>query len=203
MKRALCGEPAGASGGAEDGDGAARGREQLTPSAYFLHRLCKSGCSPKPSLIECLCTLDAAHALAAEAESSPPPSSSTTASGSTSSDDPAYYDTESVQYVVAADVRGLERILTSARMANMQNRCGETLMMKCCRHLSDRRGVAVLQTLLQRGANAMVCCDVGKNCLHDLFWMNVPPPVESMRAMEARPSPLVPLGTLLYGEKGY
>ena len=48
----------------------------------------------------------------------------------------------------------------------------------------DSSGTAILKILLECGANPMVCCDVGKNCLHDLLWMNRPPPREALRVLE-------------------
>ena len=97
----------------------------------------------------------------------------------------------------AGDVAALKAALTSARVANSQNMCGETLLMKSCRLVADSlcNGLptgkhtalgfcSILSLLLENGANPMVCCDMGKNCLHDLFHMTVPPPREALGILE-------------------
>ena len=44
--------------------------------------------------------------------------------------------------------------------------------------------LSALSILLKQGANPMVCCDSGKNVLHDMFWVAKPPPREVLEAME-------------------
>jgi len=84
----------------------------------------------------------------------------------------------------------------SSRVANAQNANGETVLMKVCRRALSGNGVAgvatkqaggglsVISLLLKSGANPMVCCDSGKNVLHDVFWTAKPPPAEVLEAME-------------------
>ena len=50
---------------------------------------------------------------------------------------------------------------------------------------AERRvDLSALSILLKQGANPMVCCDSGKNVLHDMFWVAKPPPREVLEAME-------------------
>lgn len=94
----------------------------------------------------------------------------------------------------------------SARVANAQNANGETVLMKVCRRAlsgNDKGGgLSVVSLLLKSGANPMVCCDSGKNVLHDVsclcnslidpgcpgqpqvFWTAKPPPCAVLEAME-------------------
>lgn len=77
----------------------------------------------------------------------------------------------------------------SARVANAQNANGETVLMKVCRRAlsANNKGsgdLTVVSLLLKSGANPMVCCDSGKNVLHDVFWTAKPPPTEVLEAME-------------------
>ena len=72
-------------------------------------------------------------------------------------------------------------------LANAQNANGETVLMKCCRralYTPSRSPLAVVSLLLKHGADPMVCCDSGKNVLHDLFWSAKPPPADVLHAME-------------------
>lgn len=63
----------------------------------------------------------------------------------------------------------------SARVANAQNANGETVLMKVCRRAlsgNDKGGgLNVVSLLLKSGANPMVCCDSGKNVLHDVSYL--------------------------------
>ncbi|KAJ8610030.1 hypothetical protein CTAYLR_006644 [Chrysophaeum taylorii] len=76
----------------------------------------------------------------------------------------------------------------SSRVANAQNANGETVLMKVCRRAlsgtSKGGGLSVVSLLLKSGANPMVCCDSGKNVLHDVFWTAKPPPAAVLEAME-------------------
>lgn len=77
----------------------------------------------------------------------------------------------------------------SARVANAQNANGETVLMKVCRRAlvnQKKKGgdLNVISLLLKSGANPMVCCDSGKNVLHDVFWTAKPPPSAVLEAME-------------------
>ena len=49
---------------------------------------------------------------------------------------------------------------------------------------TSRSPLAVVSLLLKSGADPMVCCDSGKNVLHDLFWSAKPPPPDVLEAME-------------------
>lgn len=68
----------------------------------------------------------------------------------------------------------------SRQMANTQTRFGETLLMRIVRHaFKDVDTVAgpsplLVRHLLEAGADPLVCCDAGKNVLHDLIWCAVP-----------------------------
>lgn len=66
-------------------------------------------------------------------------------------------------------------------MVNAQNQHGETLLMKMVRHVFSNQEMVhtgpplvFVDMLLQAGADPFVCCDVGKNVLHDLVWAAVP-----------------------------
>ena len=74
------------------------------------------------------------------------------------------------------------------QMSNAQNANGETVLMKCCRralYTTSKNPLAAVSLLLKEGADPMVCCDSGKNVLHDLFWSAKPPPPDVLEAMEA------------------
>ena len=76
----------------------------------------------------------------------------------------------------------------ASNLANAQNANGETVLMKVCRRALSTNchsPLAVVGLLLRAGANPMVCCDSGKNVLHDLFWSAKPPPPDVLQAMEA------------------
>ena len=80
-----------------------------------------------------------------------------------------------------------EKVAPESRVANAQNANGETVLMKCCRralYTTSRSPLAVVSLLLKSGADPMVCCDSGKNVLHDLFWSAKPPPPDVLEAME-------------------
>ena len=80
-----------------------------------------------------------------------------------------------------------EKVAPESRVANAQNATGETVLMKCCRralYTTSRSPLAVVSLLLKSGADPMVCCDSGKNVLHDLFWSAKPPPPDVLEAME-------------------
>mmetsp|Transcript_29233 Transcript_29233/g.89437 ORF Transcript_29233/g.89437 Transcript_29233/m.89437 type:complete len:595 (-) Transcript_29233:39-1823(-) len=76
------------------------------------------------------------------------------------------------------------------RVVNAQNTNGETVLMKVCRRTLTKKqsthdnGLRVVSLLLKSGANPSVCCDSGKNVLHDVFWTAKPPPDGVLRVME-------------------
>ena len=54
-----------------------------------------------------------------------------------------------------------------------QSRTGVMILMRVCRNIGIKErdaGTANLEELLKRDVNLLVCCDAGRNCLHDLFW---------------------------------
>merc|ERR1711990_1378004 len=56
-------------------------------------------------------------------------------------------------------------------LIHSRSHTGETLLMKLVRRtLRDDCPVEFPNALLQLGADPMVCCDAGKNVLHDMFW---------------------------------
>merc|ERR1711971_1198395 len=94
------------------------------------------------------------------------------------------YDDELIQTLMNG-TPGEVRAKVGYPEANAQNRFGETILMKMLRHViwnNNRRWLFSL--LLGRGADPMVCCDSGKNLLHDLFWAAKANPVGSTNEID-------------------
>lgn len=89
---------------------------------------------------------------------------------------PVFYDeqlTLASNDTVVNFLASLERPCFGGRGANAQSRTGVTILMRICRNIGVKsrcRGTAHLEVLLDRNADPLVCCDSGRNCLHDLFW---------------------------------
>ncbi|KAJ1459360.1 hypothetical protein M885DRAFT_613524 [Pelagophyceae sp. CCMP2097] len=99
---------------------------------------------------------------------------------------PHLYDKQLLSLMCDGSVEDIKRQVSSARVANAQNVNGETVLMKVCRRALSTHdpSLGVVALLLESGANPLVCCDSGKNVLHDVFWSAKPPPVEVLKAME-------------------
>jgi len=100
---------------------------------------------------------------------------------------PMLYDKDLINTVLGGSREEVVAMVHNSRIANAQSHTGETLVMKVCRHVMGVEGtqrVWVLAHLLEMGGDTMVCCDAGKNVLHDLFWSAMPPPMEVLQAME-------------------
>jgi len=100
---------------------------------------------------------------------------------------PQLYDKALINAMLEGSREELEKMVHNSRIANAQSHTGETLLMKVCRQVMSFEGTHrswVLELLLERGADTMVCCDAGKNVLHDLFWSALPPPASVLQAME-------------------
>ena len=112
---------------------------------------------------------------------------------------PQMYDRELLDVMYDGSIEQVrERVHQSGevplRVVNAQNANGETILMKVCRKTliaskpkENQRdeGLKVVSLLLKSGANPSVCCDSGKNVLHDVFWTAKPPPEDVLAAMEA------------------
>jgi len=103
---------------------------------------------------------------------------------------PQMYDRDLLEVMYEGSVEDVKnRIKDEGRVVNAQNKNGETVLMKVCRRTlttkTKEKGLQVVSLLLKSGANPSVCCDSGKNVLHDVFWTAKPPPSEVLRAMES------------------
>merc|ERR1711998_640023 len=101
--------------------------------------------------------------------------------------EPLIYDMALAKTALYGTREEVERTFTNSRIANAQNRIGETLLMKVCRHATTLLGVDrvwVVKLLLRLGADAMVCCESGKNVIHDIFWSAKPPPIQILWSLQ-------------------
>eukprot|EP00658_Telonema_sp_P-2_P016843 TRINITY_DN1651_c0_g1_i4.p1 TRINITY_DN1651_c0_g1~~TRINITY_DN1651_c0_g1_i4.p1 ORF type:complete len:230 (+),score=47.62 TRINITY_DN1651_c0_g1_i4:149-838(+) len=93
---------------------------------------------------------------------------------------PVLYNSEVCKSITEATNEEFGRLVMEQQLANAQNPTGETILMKMVRHAfssMDRRtgpSHGFVQTMLNAGANPMVCCSSGKNVLHDLVWAAMP-----------------------------
>lgn len=112
---------------------------------------------------------------------------------------PRLYDKELLSVLINGDKEEVDKVV-NLRAANAQNANGETVLMKVCRQTFQKENtdLGMLSLLLRKGANPMVCCDSGKNVLHDLFWSALPPPQRVLDAMEE----LVKMLTEYTGKRG-
>ena len=107
---------------------------------------------------------------------------------------PMLYDKDLINTVLGGSREEIVAVVHNSRIANAQSHTGETLVMKVCRHVMGVEGtqrVWVLAHLLEMGGDTMVCCDAGKNVLHDLFWSALPPPIEVSSPPSATLSPVL------------
>jgi hypothetical protein len=79
------------------------------------------------------------------------------------------YTQEVTNAVRQGDMEKLWALVSDGKVANTQNRWGNSLLMLACRYVSGS-GEAV-KLLLKRSAQVCVCCDAGKTPMHDLCWM--------------------------------
>ena len=149
------------------------------PRAYFLEKLAENGVTTVP------CAFNSPRS----------PVECVALNYRTEDELPQMYDKELLTLFYQGDLDAVkERVASSGdprRVVNAQNANGETVLMKVCRRaLTSKppecnRGLAVVALLFEFGANPAVCCDSGKNVLHDVFWTAKPPPPEALRVMEA------------------
>jgi len=71
-------------------------------------------------------------------------------------------------------------LIQERQIANAQSRLGESLLMRVVRHafrdIQSTVGPSpgFVRSLIDAGADPLVCCDSGKNVAHDLIWSAVP-----------------------------
>jgi len=100
---------------------------------------------------------------------------------------PYFYDIPLLNVLGEGSRSEVEAAISSKEIANAQNRNGESLLMKAMRKIIHESGLNrtwLIEVLLERGADCMVCCDTQKNILHDMFWASKPPPTQVLHAME-------------------
>lgn len=82
-----------------------------------------------------------------------------------------------VRALVCGTLADAEQLFTDKDAANAQYVSGETALMLACQNVvsdeGDDRSWCV-RLLLERGADPLVCCESGRNCLHDLLWSSRP-----------------------------
>jgi len=151
-----------------------------SPKAYFLRRLLERGLRFEPRAFNS--PLSQVHCVALNYR--------------TEDELPVMYDKDLLGLLYAGDLDRVKTRLFSSgehshRVVNAQNANGETVLMKVCRRAltskapGHRHIVDVVSLLLNAGANPSVCCDSGKNVLHDIFWTAKPPPPQTLKVMEA------------------
>ena len=72
-----------------------------------------------------------------------------------------------------AFAESLDRVCFGGRGATAKSPTGVTVLMRVCRNIGVRSrdtGTYNLEELINRNADPLLCCDSGRNCLHDLFW---------------------------------
>jgi len=85
-------------------------------------------------------------------------------------------------------------LIRDRQIANAQSRIGESMLTRIVRHafhdVNSKVGASprFVQLLLDAGADPLVCCDSGKNVIHDLIWSAVPDEVEEEAAVMERSS---------------
>jgi len=85
-------------------------------------------------------------------------------------------------------------LIRDRQIANAQSRIGESMLTRVVRHafhdVNSKVGASprFVQLLLDAGADPLVCCDSGKNVIHDLIWSAVPDEVEEEAAVMERSS---------------
>lgn len=97
------------------------------------------------------------------------------------------YDKALVCTIVDGTKEEVEAAIKDRSIANAQGRNGETLLMKAARVITSQSGLNktwLVETLLDRKADPMVCCQSKKNMLHDLFWTAKPPPGDVLAQMQ-------------------
>lgn len=96
------------------------------------------------------------------------------------------YDKKLLAVIMDGTREEVEAAIPDERVANAQNHTGETLLMKACRqtmNYPEQQRSWLIETLLDKRADAMVCCESKKTVLHDLIWTAKPPPDEVIKLM--------------------
>jgi len=142
--------------------------ESIQPDEYFDNKLLTSKIETDPKPLRCASIMGCDKKLSAD-------------------ELPLMYDKQLLKVLLQGTQSEVEAACCDARTANAQNRTGETVLMKACRHVMSAEGYTktwLIKHLLEREADPLCCCDSGKNVMHDLFWSALPPPENVLEALE-------------------
>jgi len=129
---------------------------KLDPSSYFQTRLAAMGIKIKPMAAPSI-------GVPCTAVSTLPPKQREAV---------RIYDSEFLLSLFEGSESVAKSTIVGPREANAQSLWGETVLMKACRHVVEHKDRQwIVKALIDKGADPMVCCESGKNVLHDLFWV--------------------------------
>lgn len=134
-----------------------QGVKPTNPSSYFLKRLADMGIKIKPTPApNTAVTCTAVSTLAPKQREAI-----------------QIYDSKFLLSLFEGSETVAISTIAGAREANAQSLWGETVLMKACRHVVEHKDRKwIVRVLIDKGADPMVCCESGKNLLHDLFWVS-------------------------------